>query len=173
MVHCAHVMGHNDCKEALSMAPGSRELLPKVGASYLTGRVDLDVRSTAVFLPGRPLECRFRAIILRLLPALEHRFRLKISSCEKSTLLRYGKGDHYSEHVDSNAESLHRKLSVVLFLTGALSDFRGGQLVIDDTEGRVIIPGTTGTVTVFDSCLPHQVMPVEGGLRIVMVTWLW
>jgi len=89
---------------------------------------------------------------------------------------RYEPGAYYAEHMDAlhlgDRAPAGRKLSVVVQLTEAW-EYTGGSLRLshctapDRAELR-----ERGTIIAFPSWLPHQVTPVEAGVRHSLVGWL-
>jgi predicted 2-oxoglutarate/Fe(II)-dependent dioxygenase YbiX len=59
---------------------------------------------------------------------------------------------------------------MVLFLN---DDFEGGELqLVPDDRPPVTITPRAGTLVAFDAGIPHQVLPVIGGMRDSVVDWL-
>tara|TARA_R100000005_G_C4879779_1_gene132028 strand:- start:29 stop:640 length:612 start_codon:yes stop_codon:yes gene_type:complete len=90
-------------------------------------------------------------------------------------ITRYDEGDHYTWHSDyGTAEDNRytRKLSATLLVTDP-SEYEGGELEFTDYHNnRVVAPSEKGTMIVFDSRIPHRVLPVTKGTRISLVTWM-
>lgn len=85
------------------------------------------------------------------------------------SLIRYGNGHKFEEHVDSYGGA-PRILSVSILLN---NDYRGGELCF--WQGQYTSPADgTGDAIVFPSnfCFPHEVKPVTDGIRYVLVIWL-
>ena len=75
---------------------------------------------------------------------------------------------------------VRRQLALVLFLNTAAprpgASFTGGTLRLhemDDAEGAPHdVTPTAGTLVAFRSSVLHEVLPVEAGTRLSVVTWL-
>ncbi len=89
-------------------------------------------------------------------------------------LIKYDIGGHYHWHCDYGLtlkKGIDRKLSITIQLTEP-SEYDGGMLqLIDYSNRNILVPGHLGTVIVFDSKLPHKVLPVTRGKRISLVGW--
>ncbi|MEO8071581.1 MAG: 2OG-Fe(II) oxygenase [Acidobacteriota bacterium] len=104
--------------------------------------------------------------------------------------LRYGPGGHYLAHRDSDpdlvdlrvaADAAVRAFSAVLFLNTATAvaagdDCSGGTLRIYPASGvtsgdALDVAPKTGTLVLFAATRLHEVLPVTGGLRDVVVDW--
>jgi PKHD-type hydroxylase len=88
---------------------------------------------------------------------------------------KYENNGRYDWHCDYGTEpdSNHtRKLSATLLISDP-DEFEGGDLEFIDYHGRVnVAPRLRGTMTVFDSRLPHRVSPLISGTRISLVCWM-
>jgi len=85
-------------------------------------------------------------------------------------LTKYGPGDFYTWHADANLRfdtKIIRKLSGVLQLSNPTS-YEGGELQI---KSNAVISHKQGDLTVFPSCLEHQVTKVTSGTRFSLVLW--
>lgn len=114
--------------------------------------------------------------------ALESFFALRLAPCDAVAALRYPPGAFYRTHRDVAARpdphGLHlRAVSVVIFLNTAApgegAAFSGGTLRLHDDRGRPtdVVP-TAGTLVAFRSSVLHEVLPVDRGTRLAVVTWL-
>ena len=113
-------------------------------------------------------------------------FNYKLSSTDKeyTQFTRYEVGDYYRNHCDfdPNKDSLFhtRKLSATLQLCDP-DEYGGGDLVIDmsvyendandNSEFNRMIR-SKGSIVVFDSRIPHEVIPVTHGTRYSLVKWV-
>jgi predicted 2-oxoglutarate/Fe(II)-dependent dioxygenase YbiX len=113
---------------------------------------------------------------------LESFFSIRLEPCEAVAALRYPPRAFYRTHRDVAAEpgpdGLHRRaVSVVLFLNSATpgpgADFTGGTLRLhDDRGGQCDVVPVAGTLVAFRSSVLHEVLPVDTGTRLSIVTWL-
>lgn len=86
-------------------------------------------------------------------------------------LLRYGPGQHFSEHVDEMpGPSVYgqRQLTAILYLN---DDFEGGELVLPQQE--LVYKPRRGSLVLFPAgfCFPHASRAVERGIKYSAVTW--
>jgi predicted 2-oxoglutarate/Fe(II)-dependent dioxygenase YbiX len=115
---------------------------------------------------------------------LETFFERRLEPCEAVAALRYPPGSFYRTHRDRAAEpdsdQLHRRaVSIVVFVNTARrpgAAFGGGALRLHEVAGtasgcRDVTP-EAGTLVAFPSWQLHEVMPVEWGTRLSLVTWL-
>ena len=120
-----------------------------------------------------------------LRPDLEIFFSVRLEPCDAVAAVRYPPGAFYRTHRDASrgpdALDLHRRaVSVVVFAnTGAphpVAEFTGGCLRLHELAGapaRIhdIVP-LAGTLVAFRSTQLHEVLPVQTGTRVSVVTWL-
>lgn len=89
-------------------------------------------------------------------------------------LIKYYPGGHYEWHCDyglSPKKNIYRKLSMTIQLSNS-DDYEGGELEIVDYGNRThVFPKEKGMFIVFDSKIPHRVIPVSRGQRIALVGW--
>jgi predicted 2-oxoglutarate/Fe(II)-dependent dioxygenase YbiX len=83
-------------------------------------------------------------------------------------LLKYEKGEFYTEHTDSFTHQ-QRSLSCSLQLN---EDYTGGEFGFFDRE--MLIKSKKGSVIIFPSnfMYPHEILPVIDGTRYSIITWL-
>jgi len=82
--------------------------------------------------------------------------------------------DRYDWHQDSwhtRPQPFDRKLSVVVQLSDP-ADYEGGtfEFLTAPSPGKVFVP--KGSILIFPSFLAHRVLPVTGGTRRSLVTWV-
>jgi len=110
---------------------------------------------------------------------LSARCGVPLGGREGAGFTRYPQGGFYRPHRDRAHDAdwpgaAERRLAVVVFLN---ADFQGGELVIypespgDDTPIR--ITPCAGTLVALDAELLHEVRPVAGGARDVIVDWFY
>lgn len=82
-------------------------------------------------------------------------------------LLRYNKGEFYTQHVDSFLQA-PRLVSCSFHLN---DDYEGGEFGFFDREMK--IKAGKGDVVMFPSTFmyPHEIMPVTEGTRYSIITW--
>ncbi|MEO8670784.1 MAG: 2OG-Fe(II) oxygenase [Tahibacter sp.] len=156
--------------------------------------------ATVLGTEGRRVEGQMRrAMTLQAAPTTVNavRFRLErnradmaryfahpLGAIEAPQFLRYRKGDYFVAHQDGNTPlvrdaSLHRKVSIVIFLNAPGGDedreYSGGALVFHDSGDtrlqRLAYAPAIGTLLAFRSETTHEVLPVTGGNRYTVVSW--
>lgn len=82
-------------------------------------------------------------------------------------LLRYNKGQFYTQHTDSFLNQ-QRSVSCSFLLN---DDYVGGEFAFFDKE--IVIKGLKGSIIMFPSnfMFPHEIMPVISGTRYSIITW--
>lgn len=91
-------------------------------------------------------------------------------------MVRYGTGKGYGAHVDAafmavGRQALRSDLSATLFINDPAS-YAGGELVIYLGSETVRIKGGAGDAVLYPSTTLHEVVPVTGGERAVMITFI-
>jgi predicted 2-oxoglutarate/Fe(II)-dependent dioxygenase YbiX len=110
---------------------------------------------------------------------LAARCGVPLGSREGASFIRYSHGGFYRPHRDRAHDAdwpgaAERRIAVVVFLN---SGFEGGELMIypeppdHDTPAR--ITPHPGSLVAFDAALLHEVRPVMGGARDVIVDWFY
>lgn len=85
---------------------------------------------------------------------------------------RYDQGQAYGTHMDDAVMGTTRTdMSFTLGLT-PLSDYEGGELVIEDSSGERAWRLEQGDVLLYPTQFLHRVNPVSKGSRIAMVGWI-
>ena len=116
--------------------------------------------------------------------SMNFKYELSTSDRERCQFTRYAKSDYYGTHCDfdpSRNSVFHtRKLSATLQLCDG-DEYGGGDLLIDmsayeqdandNSEFNRMIR-SKGSIVVFDSRMPHQVIPVTHGTRYSLVKWV-
>ena len=106
-------------------------------------------------------------------------FGLRLDGNEAPRVLRYVSGGVYRRHrdcIDDQAATFPRVISVVLFLSTA-GEGDGGVLRLHGVDGAHVsapldVRPNAGTLVAFPSGWLHEVLPVTGGVRDVVVDWL-
>jgi Rps23 Pro-64 3,4-dihydroxylase Tpa1-like proline 4-hydroxylase len=98
-----------------------------------------------------------------------------LSNVETIQITKYDVGQFYDWHCDyfsSKDPRYTRKLSASLLITDP-SEFEGGNLEFITYHGqKVSYEMGKGTIIIFDSRVPHRVLPVTSGRRISLVSWM-
>lgn len=85
--------------------------------------------------------------------------------------LEYPEGGLFDWHSDLGiGKTANRKLSLVVFLN-AEDEYSGGQLVL--SQFNRTLSQSQGTAIVFPSYIPHQVTPINSGIRYSLVAWAY
>jgi PKHD-type hydroxylase len=90
---------------------------------------------------------------------------------------RYEPGMRYGPHVDAGifgsgtTDPMRSDLAVTIFLSD-LTDYDGGELVLDTPLGMYSVKLPAGDVVVYPATTLHEVRPVTRGVRLVAVTWV-
>lgn len=95
-------------------------------------------------------------------------FKVPITEDEGYRILRYGVGQHYKIHIDSN-KFYPRVLSLVWILN---NDFEGGDLIFPELDLKIDL--TKNNFVIFPSSFmfKHKVTEVTKGTKYSLVTWL-
>lgn len=122
--------------------------------------------------------------------AIAAHYQLSLVSREGPGFLRYGPGGFYRRHRDRAVDAVwpgaaRRQISLIVFLNSscprpAPGEFSGGELVIFPdsldvpvTVGAITVVPRQGSLVVFDASTSHEVRPVRGGTRDVIVDWYY
>ena len=83
-------------------------------------------------------------------------------------ILKYEKGGFYILHTDDN-KVFPRRVSISFLIN---EEYEGGELQF---FGDYKIKGNIGSAITFPAnfCYPHEVLPVESGIRYSIVTWVF
>ena len=85
---------------------------------------------------------------------------------------RSSKGMKYGRHIDNPFMSTGRAdLSFTIFFNN-ISDYEGGELVVDDLNTENKFKLNEGEIVIYPSTYLHSVKEVENGERIVCVGWI-
>lgn len=103
-------------------------------------------------------------------PILEYcnRFKIKLTYIEAFNFIKYGPGQHFSEHSD-HGESYVSTLSAVGYFN---DDYEGGELHFPNFD--LLIKPKPGSLILFPSSYiySHKAMPVKTGTKYSLVTML-
>lgn len=110
---------------------------------------------------------------------LSGRCGVPLGGREGAGFIRYSHGGFYRPHRDRAHDTdwpgaAERRIAVVVFLN---TGFEGGELVIypesPDHDRPTRITPHPGSLVAFDAALLHEVRPVAGGTRDVIVDWFY
>lgn len=113
---------------------------------------------------------------------LSARCGVPLSGREGAGFVRYSHGGFYGPHRDQGVDpqwpaAAQRQIAVVVFLNSG--GFMGGELVIypEVPADRLSVPleitPREGLLVAFDAARLHEVRPVAGGIRDVIVDWYY
>ena len=115
-----------------------------------------------------------RHIVRSMMAINNEHFKYELFGTFEIQFLKYTTGGMYDWHCDygvSEHEKGPRKLSLSIQLSNCW-DYNGGEVVINDWYNREnYMDNQVGAVMVFDSRVPHKVMPVTDGERYAIVAW--
>jgi predicted 2-oxoglutarate/Fe(II)-dependent dioxygenase YbiX len=144
-------------------------------AEILSDAVELDVavRRVATVDVDSPTLADLEARLDARREEIGTHFGVALTEREGASLLRYAAGDFYLPHVDRAASSawpaaVRRQVAVVVFLN---DDFLGGELSLIDLQLDVV--PRAGLLVAFDAGTLHEVLPVQEGIRDVIVDWFY
>lgn len=88
---------------------------------------------------------------------------------------RYQVGMSYGSHVDNalmgDQPLMRSDVSMTLFIS-PLSDYDGGELVVETPQGEQEFKLEAGSLVLYPSTTLHRVEPVTRGVRLVAVSWI-
>ncbi|MBF2076259.1 MAG: Fe2+-dependent dioxygenase [Synechococcales cyanobacterium C42_A2020_086] len=88
---------------------------------------------------------------------------------------RYQVGMSYGSHVDNalmgDQPLMRSDVSMTLFIS-SLSDYDGGELVVETPQGEQEFKLEAGSLVLYPSTTLHRVEPVTRGVRLVAVSWI-
>jgi len=101
-------------------------------------------------------------------------FGVSLNGFKEFQVAKYGKGDFYDYHMDSNIQDnrSQRKLSITVQLSDSI-DYVGGDFEFSKDIGKLDKKKLRekGTILVFPSFLYHRVTEVTKGERFSLVGW--
>ena len=91
---------------------------------------------------------------------------------------RYSGGNTYGNHIDSaihrdsaSGQRIRTDLSVTVFLSEP-DDYKGGELIIEDTYGSHEVKLPAGDAIIYPATSLHRVEPVTSGARVASFLWV-
>lgn len=152
--------------------------------------VDEDKRRTEMALVSPETRSLITSRLMAIRPSLEKHFSVELTGCEPPSFLVYKEGYYYGRHVDANRNPeapikfQKRRVSISIFLNGEGEEdgpdsYSGGSLTFsgtrrEDLETRyagIALTGEEGLLIGFNSDWPHEVQPVQRGVRYSIVSW--
>ncbi len=139
------------------------------------GIVRPEVRSAQILDPeqGRHLYLDFeRKVRTVIAPLVRELWGVSLYGCDGTQLIRYKSGGGYAPHKDSSDEPSEiafasRYFTVLCYLNG---NFEGGRTSFPGLAYTAI--PEPGKALVFPSHYLHSAVPVSGGEKFVLLTWL-
>lgn len=116
-----------------------------------------------------PALAEYQARMEALRAALNQALYLGLLELE-SHFAWYPPGAAYARHVDRFARDSRRVLSTVLYLNADWRPGDGGELRVQLEGGALDVPPRGGTLAIFASDLPHEVLPARGE-RFSLAGW--
>lgn len=108
-----------------------------------------------------------RRVRTRLLPGLLRSYGGNVEAVSEFNAVRYPPGGMYRLHVDNGPGLEHRQYTVVCYLN---DDVDGG--ATDFPYVGVHAQPKAGMAIAFPSEYPHAALPVEAGIKRVLVCWM-
>lgn len=105
--------------------------------------------------------------LARLLPNVLRTFGANIDELSEFNAVRYPPGGQYRVHIDNGPGLSHRRFTVVCYLN---DDMTGGETDFPDLG--VWAKPATGMAIAFPSEYRHASLPVETGMKHVLVCWM-
>ncbi len=151
----------------------------RVGGTMEESVLDTETRDTDVTWvhPNPKNEWMFHRFSQIVSKANFDKFQTDLDCFDGFQYSKYKPGQHYDWHTDPMNNppdpNLHRKLSMSLMLTDP-KDYEGGELLLalgGNNEKPTTLKRDRGDLIIFQSYLPHKVVPVTSGERVALVTW--
>jgi len=92
---------------------------------------------------------------------------LNIETDSGYTLLRYGEGQYYKEHIDAHA-TIMRKVSCSIILN---DEYEGGEFGFFGGSEKYKLKKGSAITFPSNFLFPHQIFPVTKGVRYAIITW--
>jgi predicted 2-oxoglutarate/Fe(II)-dependent dioxygenase YbiX len=138
-------------------------------------RIDEDARRALEIEVADEVVDEVQRVVDRVRLAVAQCFGVALSGHEGPGFVRYMLGGFYRRHCDvlsDSGDEFPRRIALVMFLTSAGEQCEGGTLRIYRPEAFDIVP-KAGTLVAFPADVPHEVLPVTGGVRDVVVDWFF
>ena len=146
-----------------------------LGATPEQAHTSIARKATRVAMPDATRD-EVTALLEAQRPRIADHFGRPLDVVEEPQFLSYGPGDYFVAHQDGNTPLVHdesrfRKVSVVVFLSDATTEFVGGELVLDPFGSRRELAPAPGTLVAYPSETTHEVAPITDGERLTIVSW--
>lgn len=159
-----------ECKKIIDI--GNKKGLME---SKTTTGENLKIRKSSVawLLPEDDLEWAFRRLTDVIKSLNKDYFKFDLYGFIEGLQFTHYKapGDRYKKHVDKCKDRIIRKLSLSVQLSDP-SSYKGGELVLYDSEKGITCPKEQGKLIAFPSFTLHEVKPVTQGERYSLVAWI-
>ena len=140
---------------------------------YLGGMKDASIRKTNICWIPKEENVSIFLFSRALIANQKANWGFDIDDYEITQIAKYQDGDHYNWHKDEDffnrAKNVHRKISVVVFLSDPQT-YEGGDLLLH-LGGEQGIDNSQGTIVCFPSEIMHKVTPITQGVRHSLVLW--
>ncbi|PWW35302.1 PKHD-type hydroxylase [Idiomarina loihiensis] len=123
-------------------------------------------------LSGKKSEAATEVLLDRLQQNALVQSVMRPKQVARVTINRYQQGEYYGTHMDDSLmNGVRTDISFTLGLS-PLSDFDGGELVIEDASGERSWRLGQGDILMYPSHYLHRVNPVTKGSRLAMIGWV-
>lgn len=123
-------------------------------------------------LSGKKSEAATQVLLDRLQQNALVQSVMRPKQVARVTINRYQQGEYYGTHMDDSLmNGVRTDISFTLGLS-PLSDFDGGELVIEDASGERSWRLGQGDILMYPSHYLHRVNPVTKGSRLAMIGWV-
>ena len=123
-------------------------------------------------LSGKKSEAATQVLLDRLQQNALVQSVMRPKQVARVTINRYQQGEYYGTHMDDSLmNGVRTDISFTLGLS-PLSDFEGGELVIEDASGERSWRLGQGDILMYPSHYLHRVNPVTKGSRLAMIGWV-
>ena len=123
-------------------------------------------------LSGKKSEAATQVLLDRLQQNALVQSVMRPKQVARVTINRYQQGEYYGTRMDDSLmNGVRTDISFTLGLS-PLSDFEGGELVIEDASGERSWRLGQGDILMYPSHYLHRVNPVTKGSRLAMIGWV-
>ncbi|WP_404398875.1 Fe2+-dependent dioxygenase [Idiomarina loihiensis] len=123
-------------------------------------------------LSGKKSEAATQVLLGRLQQNALVQSVMRPKQVARVTINRYQQGEYYGTHMDDSLMNGVRTDSSFTLGLSPLSDFEGGELVIEDASGERSWRLGQGDILMYPSHYLHRVNPVTKGSRLAMIGWV-